>query len=130
MISMFIHRAGALISALVCIVVVSVFVAPVVVAQMAGSGQRSGKVSVAVTSHEASQRLQAADLPGTRPLKASLAESYGWLPLVFEANQGQSDPQVKFISRGAGYSLFLTPTEAVLELSSNISPSQSDGATF
>jgi hypothetical protein len=43
-------------------------------------------------------------------------ESYGKLPLSFEANQGQTDSQVKFISRGRGYSLFLTSTEAVLSL--------------
>ena len=38
------------------------------------------------------------------------------LPLHFEANQGQTDSQVKFLSRGRGYTLFLTPTEAVLAL--------------
>src|SRR6266849_4728058 len=38
------------------------------------------------------------------------------LPLSFEANCGQADRQVKFISRGNGYALFLTATEAVLEL--------------
>lgn len=32
----------------------------------------------------------------------------------FEVNQGQSDPQVLFIGRGADYGLFLTATEAVL----------------
>lgn len=42
--------------------------------------------------------------------------AYGKLPLAFEANQGQSDPQVKFLARGQGYSLFLTETEAVLTL--------------
>ena len=34
----------------------------------------------------------------------------------FEANQGQTDSEVKFLSRGKGYTLFLTPTEAVLSL--------------
>lgn len=48
--------------------------------------------------------------------RASIAEGYGRLPLAFEANQGQTDPQVKFVSRGAGYNLFLTTTEAVLTL--------------
>jgi len=37
-------------------------------------------------------------------------------PLSFEANQGQTDKRVKFLSRGRGYSLFLTPMEAVLAL--------------
>jgi hypothetical protein len=41
------------------------------------------------------------------------SETYARLPLSFEANQGQADPQVKFLSRGNGYTLFLTPTEAV-----------------
>src|SRR3972149_6285606 len=43
-------------------------------------------------------------------------ETYGKLPLAFEANQGQTDSQVQFLSRGAGYTLFLTPTESVLAL--------------
>jgi hypothetical protein len=38
------------------------------------------------------------------------------LPLAFEANQGQADERVKFISRGNGYALFLTADEAVLAL--------------
>jgi hypothetical protein len=36
--------------------------------------------------------------------------------LGFEANQGLTDPEVKFLSRGRGYSLFLTANEAVLAL--------------
>jgi uncharacterized protein (TIGR03437 family) len=38
------------------------------------------------------------------------------VPLSFEANQGQTDSQVKFLSRGDGYSLFLTSHEAVFRL--------------
>ena len=52
----------------------------------------------------------------SRPNSALLVASYGKLPLAFEANQGQTDQRVKFLSRGAGYSLFLTSAEAVLEL--------------
>src|SRR6266851_8474944 len=40
----------------------------------------------------------------------------GQLPLIFEPNQGQADSKVKFLARGAGYSLFLDPTGAVLAL--------------
>jgi hypothetical protein len=47
---------------------------------------------------------------------ASISESYGQLPLTFEANAGQADKAVKFLSRGQGYTLFLTPAEAVLSL--------------
>src|SRR5882762_6258424 len=45
-----------------------------------------------------------------------IAENYRKLPLLFEANQGQMDSSVKFISRGSGYTLYLTPDEAVLTL--------------
>jgi hypothetical protein len=48
--------------------------------------------------------------------QARLSAVYGKLPLSFEANQGQADPYTKFLSRGKGYSLFLTPTEAALRL--------------
>jgi hypothetical protein len=40
------------------------------------------------------------------------------LPLSFEANHGQADAQVNFLSRGQGYTLFLTPTQAVLDIQS------------
>src|SRR5882724_12037239 len=49
-------------------------------------------------------------------VQSRVLDTYGRLPLAFEANQGQTDPQVKFVSRGAGYNLFLTATEAVLTL--------------
>jgi hypothetical protein len=38
------------------------------------------------------------------------------MPLSFEANAGQTDERVKFLSHGAGYTLFLTGDEAVLAL--------------
>src|SRR5438309_1446633 len=42
--------------------------------------------------------------------------AYGSVPLYFEANRGQTDPQVNFLARGADRVVFLTPTEAVLVL--------------
>ena len=48
--------------------------------------------------------------------QAQLAESYGRLPLSFEANAGQTDPHVRYIARGAGYGLYLTADQAVLAL--------------
>ena len=38
------------------------------------------------------------------------------MPLTFEANQGQISPQVQFLSRGKGYTAFLTAGELVLSL--------------
>src|SRR5205085_7497707 len=45
-----------------------------------------------------------------------LTDAYGKLPLGFETNEGQTDPEVKFLSRGSGYTIFLTPTGATLRL--------------
>jgi beta-propeller repeat-containing protein/ASPM-SPD-2-Hydin domain-containing protein/centrosomal CEP192-like protein len=47
---------------------------------------------------------------------AKLVQTYGKLPLAFEANYGQTNSRVKFLSRGQSYTLFLTSTEAVLAL--------------
>ena len=46
--------------------------------------------------------------------QARILEGYGKLPLSFEANHGQADARVKFLSRTGGYTLFLTGDEAVL----------------
>ncbi len=67
--------------------------------------------------------------------RAQLNDGYGRLPLSFEENRGQTDPRVKFLSRGSGYSLFLTATEAVLKLrdpSAHAGPQKptGDGARF
>jgi hypothetical protein len=51
-----------------------------------------------------------------RTSAAAFAKMYGELPLRFEANLGQTDRQVKFISRGADSALFLRATDAVLTL--------------
>jgi hypothetical protein len=62
----------------------------------------------------------AAEAPPKHPsgkvpkVKKQVVETYGKLPLSFEPNQGQTNAQVKFLSRGRGYTLFLTPGEAVL----------------
>ena len=60
---------------------------------------------------------RATQKPVDEAVRARIQESYGKLPLRFEANRGQTDAEVKFLSRGNGYSLFLTPTESVVTLS-------------
>lgn len=61
---------------------------------------------------------KAGKLPGHIETGAptSVLASYGDLPLIFEQNQGQSDPKVKFLARGGDYGLFLTTHSAVLSL--------------
>ena len=47
-------------------------------------------------------------------VEARLVAAYGKLPLSFEANSGQADDSVKFLSHGRGYTVSLTATEAAL----------------
>jgi hypothetical protein len=54
--------------------------------------------------------------------KQKLNEAYGDLPLRFERNEGQTSSLVRFSSRGPGYELFLTPSEAALVLSKPLHP--------
>jgi uncharacterized repeat protein (TIGR01451 family) len=49
---------------------------------------------------------RAGDTPSPAP--------HGKATLRFEANRGQTDPSVRFLARGKGYSVFLTPSETVL----------------
>jgi hypothetical protein len=67
--------------------------------------QRSPQATAKTANHKPSQAEQ-----------AHAVQAYGKLPLSFEANQGQTDRRVRFLSHGSGYSLFLTPEEAVLTL--------------
>src|SRR5206468_7772961 len=53
-------------------------------------------------------------LSGKTSAEASKADIA--LPMIFEANPGQANPQVNYISRGRGYSLLVTPAEATLSL--------------
>ena len=48
--------------------------------------------------------------------RTSAAATYNKAPLSFEANHGQADASVKFLTRGAGYELYLTSTQAVMSL--------------
>ena len=47
------------------------------------------------------------------------AANYAKLQMSFEPNRGQADSQVKFLARGSGYTLLLSPTEADLALRSS-----------
>ena len=38
------------------------------------------------------------------------------LPLAFEANEGQTDHRASFLARGDGYTVFVSPSEAVLKV--------------
>ena len=76
---------------------------------------------VSVTAHDvahitlispAAQVLGGPPVAGAAVDRTQAREAYGRLPLSFELNAGQVDPQVKFMARGRGYSLFLKADEA------------------
>ncbi|MBC8254544.1 MAG: SBBP repeat-containing protein [Ardenticatenia bacterium] len=58
--------------------------------------------------------------------RQQLWDAYGKLPVSFVANQGQTGGQVRFLSRGSGYGLFLTSSEAVLVLRQSAAPATAD----
>ena len=49
-------------------------------------------------------------------IQARVVADHGGLPMAFEPNRGQADRSVRFLARGSGYGVFLTPTAAVLSL--------------
>ena len=81
-----------------------------------GFGSIMGQVHLASgNSITQAPRFASESAPSARgPQQIRVA--YSHLPLIFEPNQGQSDPRVRFLARGGGYGLFLTADEAVLEL--------------
>lgn len=98
-----------------------------------GPAQGAGATGLGVDKSNPPSRLthQSADHPAapapsmSDAAKARQLASYSKLPLSFVPNQGQNAPQVKFLSQGRGYTLFLTPTEAVLSLYKPSRPAKS-----
>jgi len=77
-------------------------------------GTRVAKVHTAISSE-----VTPIGKPFTPPDHQTVLAKFGRLPLLFEPNRGQTDLEVKFVARGGGYGLFLTPREAVLSLGSS-----------
>ncbi len=57
-----------------------------------------------------------------------LMQAYGNLPISFEANAGQTNAEVQYLTRGNGYALFLTSTSAVLDLE-KVTPAMTSNST-
>ncbi len=85
------------------------FMASVMVCLMAGIGC----ASAGAAEHPAAQNTLTTPDAATQ---ARLSAAYGKLPLLFEANKGQTDRTVKFTTRGPGYRMFLTGDAAVISL--------------
>jgi hypothetical protein len=70
------------------------------------------------------QQTGTAQMPRLNP---QAIKNFGRLPLTFEANQGQTSAQVKFLSRGKGYTAFLTAGGMTLHLRTSGIESASTG---
>jgi len=67
----------------------------------------------------------------SRPLTSerdNMRSNYGSVPLMFEAYQGQTHSQVKYLSHGSGYSVFLTAGGMVLALRTSEMDSVTDAS--
>ena len=84
--------------------------------QAPSGGTTPGVAATNQPSHQGAKRPAAPPPQIQEAAKARQLASYGKLPLSFEPNQGQSAPQVKFLSHGRGYTLFLTPNAAVVDI--------------
>src|SRR6516164_9924163 len=84
--------------------------------QMGGITAAKRRAATEVESRGRIARTRTAGRGISESRKSRLAETYGKLPMRFEANQGQTDANVKFLARGAGYRLFLTGNDAVIAL--------------
>jgi hypothetical protein len=86
-------------------------------------------VACLIVSPVLSPQLAAAAVPPEQPSPTTsqrVTATMMGMPLQFEANHGQVDGQVKFLARGKGYTLFLTPTESVLVLQQREAPADKD----
>ena len=87
-----------------------------------------GAASLRIPNGSATQPVAAATVQGpalSTSQRSRVRASLSALPLAFEANQGQTDAQVKYMARGNGYTVFLTANDTILALSSSSQPANS-----
>ncbi|HSP05936.1 MAG TPA: hypothetical protein VLR94_02105, partial [Acidobacteriota bacterium] len=96
----------------------AVWVAVIAVVAVAISGgavvYSASRAQNASAMNQGTNKSQAAAL--TAEQRGRIRASMNALPLAFEANHGQTDPQVKYTTRGNGYSVFLTANDAVFAI--------------
>lgn len=103
----------------VWIIAVAVVAAAVLAAGRAGFS-RHGRVAAEVPA-----AMQSSG-PGPEQ-RGQVRASLSALPLAFEENQGQTDPQVKYMARGNGYTVFLTSNDTVFALNSSAPGARASG---
>jgi len=94
--------------------VAAIAVLTVAVAGGAAMFSASGAKNVQAINQSANKSQPTVSAEQRGRIRASLDT----LPLAFEANQGQTDPKVKYTARGNGYSVFLTASDTVFAITS------------
>ena len=86
-------------------------------AQQRESGKAPDFAPALLASNPATSQGATAPTPVlTAERQRRIQQNYLRQPLTFQPNVGQTDNRVEFLSQGDGYSLFLTPADAVLSL--------------
>ncbi len=80
--------------------------------------------SVLAPAQQNAPAVPRAGSPASVAVRVRTASNFAKLPLSFEENRGQTDARVKFLSRGPGYTLFLTNKGAAFAF-----PSRPGGAS-
>jgi hypothetical protein len=108
--------------------VLMVWFFPAIIFAQGASGQTMAAPGGAVQVGSQAHRAQSAP-PAAPAQQNKVREAYGKLPLSFEQNRGQADASVKFLSRGSGYTLFLTEDGAVFAVRGSASAEDGDATT-
>jgi Beta-propeller repeat len=103
----------AAVAAVIAVALVLVFI---------GVSEPESNPSYEIHTRAAAQRAEAASAEQQSRIRARM----GRLPLAFEANRGQSDPQVEYLARAVGYTLFLTRAGAVFSFPASSSSSHAE----
>jgi len=72
--------------------------------------------NVPIANDNSPQQSRSSTFFASPPAAEQVLSAFGRLPLIFEANHGQTDPGVRFLAHGRGYGLYLTTDQAVLTL--------------
>src|SRR5271166_2491260 len=86
---------------------------------VAGPASSAGNAAADVNHHRADS-ARSPQKPNPSQDHPRVMAASARLPLSFERNQGQTDPRVRFIARGDGYTVLLGATQAVLRLRGGI----------
>src|SRR5262249_43092906 len=106
-------------TAIVCIFLCLAPISPLGQSNLVGKNNSSARgISPKSSSHN------------TQTNQKGILLNYGKLPLSFEANHGQIDARVKFLSRSNGRSFFLTKDQAVLVLAGGGQSSYQSGSVL